>query len=214
LAVGQPEVREQQLAEAHQGLKKLPKAGRRQMSRTDPDRGFLRTREGWGLGYTADIAVSDDRFIVAARVTQQATDNASLLPMVEEVERHCGQRPQKVTADAGFFSGAGVRECSRRGMDLYVPDNNLRPEMRSGKVAGGMGRRAIRDPEPLRMREKLRSPAGRKLYQRRQAVVEPVIGILKVQRRMRRFRRRGLQAVNTECLLVAIAYNIARLRHG
>jgi hypothetical protein len=105
-----------------------------------------------------------------------------------------------------------LRECSRRSIDLYVPDNNLRHEMRSGKPAGGIGRRAIRDPEYLRMREKLRSPAGRKMFQRRQAVVEPVIGILKVQRGMRRFGRRGLQAVNTEWIMAAIAHNIARLR--
>ena len=125
--------------------------------------------------------------------------------------QQCRQPPQKVTADAGFFSGAAVRECNRRGIDLYVPDNNLRHEMTSGKPAGGIGRRAIRDPEHLRMREKLRSPAGRKMYQRRQAVVEPVFGILKEQRGMRRFRRRGLEAVNIEWLLVAIAYNIGRL---
>jgi hypothetical protein len=210
-AVAQPEVLEQQLAEAHQGLKQLPKAGRRQVSATDPESRFLSTREGWVLGYTADIAVSDDHFIVAARVTQQASDNASLLPMVDEMEQRCRQRPQKVTADSGFFSGAALRECSRRGIDLYVPDNNLRHEMTSGKPAGGIGRTAIRDPEHLRMREKLRSPAGRKMYQRRQAVVEPVIGILKVQRGMRRFRRRGLEMVNTQWVLAAIAYNIARL---
>jgi DDE family transposase len=92
-----------------------------------------------------------------------------------------------------------------------VPDNNLRHEMTSEKPAGGIGRTAIRDPEHLRMREKLRSAAGRKMYQRRQAVVEPVIGVLKQQRGMWQFRRRGLEAVNTEWLLVAIAYNIARL---
>ena len=211
VAMAQPEVLEQALAEAHQGLKKLPKAGRRQVSQTDPDSRFLRTRDGWVLGYTADIAVSDDHFIVAARVTQNATDNASLLPMVDEVERQCRQRPAKVTADAGFFSGTALRECSRRGIDLYVPDNNLRHEMTSGKPAGGIGRTAIRDPEHLRMREKLRSAAGRKIYQRRQAVVEPVFGVLKEQRGMRRFGRRGLEAVKTEWILAAIAHNIGRL---
>ena len=211
LAVAQPEILEQQLAEAHQGLTKLPKASRRQVSQTDPDSRFLRTREGWVLGYTADIAVSDDHFIVAARVTQNATDNASLLPMVDEVEKQCRQRPQKVTADSGFFSGTALRECSRRGIDLYVPDNNLRHEMTSGKPAGGIGRRAIRDAEHLRMREKLRSAAGRQLYQRRQAVVEPVFGVLKEQRGVRRFGRRGLEAANTEWILAAIAHNIRRL---
>ena len=66
--------------------------------------------------------------------------------------------------------------------------------------------------EARRLREKLRSREGRKCYQRRQAVVEPVIGILKEQRGMRRFRRRGLETVNTEWLMAVIAYNLGRLR--
>jgi len=61
------------------------------------------------------------------------------------------------------------------------------------------------------MRAKLRTREGRKIYQRRQAVVEPVFGILKEQRGMRKFRRRGLAAVSTEWMLAAIAYNLTRM---
>jgi transposase len=202
---------EQQLEQARQGLQPLPKRGRKQVSETDPDSRFLRSRKGWVLGYTAEMAVSDDHFIVATRVTQNATDNASLVPLVDEVEKQCRQRPAKVTADSGFFSGAALHECCRRGIDLYVPDPNLTHEINTGEVAGGIGRTAIRDLEHLRLREKLRSPAGRKMYQRRQAVVEPVFGVLKEQRGMGRFQRRGLAAVTTEWMLAAIAYNITRM---
>jgi len=203
--------RQQQEKLAEQPIPALPKKGRQQLSTTDPESRFLRTAEGWTLGYTADLAVSDDHLIVGARVTQNATDNASLVPMVEEVERHCGERPQKVTGDSGFFSGAALREMKRRGVDVYVPDNNLRHEMASGERAAGIGRCTIRDPEHLQLREKLRSPQGRRIYQRRQAVVEPVFGILKEQRGMRKFRRRGLAAVTTEWMLAAIAYNLTRM---
>ncbi len=208
---GEQQRLEQQLEQAGQGLQPLPRRGRKQMSVTDPDSRFLRSRKGWVLGYTADMAVSDDHFIVATRVTQNATDNASLVPLVDEVEKQCGQRPAKVTADSGFFSGAALHECGRRGIDLYVPDPNLTHEINTGKTAGGIGRTAIRDPEHLRLREKLRSLAGRKMYRRRQAVVEPVFGVLKEQRSMGRFQRRGLAAVTTEWMLAAIAYNIARM---
>src|SRR5882672_6528477 len=180
--------REQQQALAEQAVPVLPKKGRQQVSLTDPDSRFLRTAQGWELGYTADLAVTDDHLIVAARVTQNATDNGSLVPMVEEVERRCGARPEKVTGDSGFFSGEAVRTMRQRGIDLYLPDNNLRHEMRTGERAEGIGQRRIRDPEHQRMREKLRSTAGRAQYRRRQAVVEPVFGILKEQRGMRRFR--------------------------
>jgi hypothetical protein len=72
--------------------------GRQQVSRTDPESRFLRASQGWELGYTADRAVSDDHLIVAARVTQNAADNGSLVPMVEEVERQCcaGKRSAEV----------------------------------------------------------------------------------------------------------------------
>jgi IS5 family transposase len=158
--------------------------------------------------------VSDDHLIVAARVTQNATDNASLVPMVDEVERSCGERPQKVTSDSGFFSGAALHEMKRRGIDLYLPDPNLRHEMQTGQPAKGIGRCTIRDPEHLQLREKLRSPQGRRMYQRRQAVVEPVFGILKEQRGMRKFRRRGLAAVTMEWMMAAIAYNLTRMAHN
>jgi len=202
---------EQQRALAEQKVPALPKKGRQQVSLTDPESRFLRTAQGWELGYTADLAVSDDHLIVAARVTQNATDNASLVPMVEEVERQCGARAEKVTADSGFFSGQALRMMKQQGIDLYVPDNNLKHEMQTGKRAQGIGQSRIRDPEHRRMRTKLRTQAGRNIYQRRQAVVEPVFGILKEQRGMRKFRRRGLAAVTTEWMLAAIAYNLTRM---
>jgi transposase len=210
LAKHEQEALEEQLREAPRRLERLRKSGQRQLSATDPEARFLHTREGWVLGYTAEMAVSDDHFIVGTRVTQHATDNDSLVPMVEEVERQCGRRPGKVTADSGFFSGRALHQLREREIDAYVPDNNLKHEMRTGQRAGGIGRCAIRDAEHLRMREKLRSPAGRRLYERRQAVVEPVFGVLKEQRGMRRFRRRGLLAVGTEWMLAAIAYNLTR----
>jgi transposase len=199
---------------SQQPVPALPKRGRQQVSRSDPESRFLRTAQGWELGYTADLAVSDDHLIVATRVTQNATDNSSLVPMVEEVERQCRARPEKVSADSGFFSGQALHVMKGLGIDLYVPDNNLKHEMASGKRAAGIGRNRIRDPEHLRLRAKLRHPAGRDIYQRRQALVEPVFGILKEQRSMRKFRRRGLAAVSTEWMLAAIAYNITRMLRG
>jgi Transposase DDE domain len=41
--------------------------------------------------------------------------------------------------------------------------------------------------------------------------VEPVFGVLKQQRSMRQFRRRGLPAVAPEWALATTAYNLTRL---
>jgi hypothetical protein len=61
------------------------------------------------------------------------------------------------------------------------------------------------------MRQRLRSPAGRKRYERRKGLIEPVFGTLKEHRGLRRFYRRGLAGVNTEFLLMALAFNLTRV---
>jgi len=74
-----------------------------------------------------------------------------------------------------------------------------------------VGRNRIRSPLLRRLRRKMRSPAGRQVYARRKAVVEPVFGVLKQQRGMRQFRLRGLAKVQVEFTLAALAYNLNRL---
>jgi hypothetical protein len=56
------------------------------------------------LGYTGEIAVSQDHRIVAQRVTRQGNDNAWLLAMVELVKTSCGSPPERVVADSGYYS--------------------------------------------------------------------------------------------------------------
>ena len=160
------------------------------------------------MGYSGELAVSEDHFIVAVRVTQNATDNASLLPMVAEVERQCRARPQQVLADSGFYSGDNLDALEAQGIDGYVPDSNLARELNLGKR--GKENRPPRHRATRRMRRKLRSREGRRTYLHRKSLVEPVIGVLKEQRGMRQFLRVGLAAVSTELLLAAISYNLTR----
>ena len=195
-------------------LQRLRKSGLRQISRSDPESRFLRSREGWQLGYTAEIAVSEDHLIVAQRVTQNASDNASLLPLVDQASRQCRGKPRRVSADTGFFSLQNLHGLRERGIDGYLPDANLSYELKGKGKAHGIGKsKHLRDPEHRRMRRKLRDPAGRKIYGQRKAIVEPVFGVLKQQRGLRQFRLRGLQRVGIEFALAAIGYNLSRLYH-
>jgi transposase len=205
---------ERGLAQIPRRLERLRKSGLRQLSRTDPESRFLRSREGWQLGYSAEIAVSEDHLIVAQRVTQNASDHASLLPLVDEVDRQCRAKPQRVSADSGFFSLANLHGLRARQIEGYVPDANLSYELKGQGKARGIGRqRHLRDPEHRRMRRKLRSRDGRQIYRQRKAIVEPVFGVLKQQRGLRQFRLRGLARVGIEFTLAAIGYNLSRLYH-
>jgi hypothetical protein len=205
---------QRQLGQIPRRLQRLRKSGLRQISRTDPESRFLRSRDGWQLGYTAEIAVSEDHLIVAQRVTQNASDNASLLPLVDEASRQCRGKPQRVSADTGFFSLQNLHGLREREIDGYVPDANLSYELKGKGRARGIGRsKHLRDPAHCQMRQKLRDPAGRKVYAQRKAIVEPVFGVLKQQRGLRQFRLRGLHRVGIEFTLAAIGYNLSRLYH-
>jgi transposase len=198
----------QALAEMPRRLERLRKSGLKKLSRTDQDARFLRRRGGeFVLGYSAEIAVSDDHLIIAQRVTQNATDNASLEAMLDQAEQRCGAPPDAALADSGFFSIANLEQMEQRNIDAYVPDSNMARALNLGTRC----RTRALAPAHRRMRARLRSPAGQAAYARRKAVVEPVFGVLKQQRGMRQFRTCGLKQVENEFTLATMAYNITRL---
>jgi len=114
-----------------------------------------------------------------------------------------------VSADAGFFCKENLHAMEERGIDAYVPDYNMARVLNRG---GRLKQRAC-DPVHQRMRRKLRSAGGRGVYGRRKELAEPVMGILKEQRGMRRFRLRGLSQVAIELTFAATALNLKRIWH-
>jgi transposase len=205
---GYQENLEERLAETQEKLHKVQKLGAQQVSHTDPDSRFLHQSGGFVLGYTVDLAVSDDHLIVAQRTTQAVDDSQSLLPMLDQVMENCGEWPAQASADSAFFSVENLTGLATRGIEGFVPDAHL-----SGELQGH--RPPVKSPgdspEHCRMRARLRSEAGKRRYRRRQALVEPVIGVLKEQRGMRGVRLRGLSKVQTEIALVCTAFNLTRL---
>ena len=197
---------EKQLAELPARLQTLKKSGLKKRSRTDPDSRFLKQRSGFVLGYTATIAASEDQMIVEQRLTQETTDRDALLPTLEGVKQRCGQFPDKTVADTGFFALDRLQEAEKQGLDVYVPDPFLAHVLNRGGRLRGRARQAVH----RRMRQKLRSKQGREVYRKRKALVEPVFGVLKEQRGLRQFRRRGRENVAVELSLATTAYNLTR----
>lgn len=207
-----PQQWQQRLDEIPRQIQELRKSGQARGSRTDPESRYLRRRGGFCLGYTAEVAVSDDHLIVAQRVHQAPTDNGSLAAMTEAAEYECGERPKMVLADCGYYSMDQIQAVEAHGIEVYVPDVLVARELAGGDVVVEMNaRQQRRHPGLQELRERLRGPTARSCYARRKALVEPVFGVLKQQRGMRQFRRRGLTGVGTEWALATTAYNLTRL---
>jgi transposase len=175
-------------------------------SRIMPDGG---NKGSFLQGYNAQIAVdSQSQVIVAAEVTQETNDKKQLLPMIAQIVTNLDQKPEKISADTGYFSEANVTDESVQDVDLYVAtdrDKHGSPETASS------------EPLPLdaspkqTMRSKLRTEAGREVYKMRKAIVEPVFGQIKELRGFRRFSLRGKQNVRCEWRLVCAVSNLLKL---
>lgn len=160
-------------------------------------------------GYNAQIAVdSASQVIVAAEVTQETNDKKQLLPMIARIAINLDQKPEKVSADTGYFSEANVTNEQVKGVDLYVATG--RDKHGSALETGSSPPSPGASPKEA-MREKLRTEAGRAVYKMRKAIVEPVFGQIKEQRGFRRFSLRGKENVSREWRLVCAASNLLKL---
>lgn len=158
-------------------------------------------------GYNAQIGVdAHAQIIVAASVVQAGNDQQQLVPVLTKVNENVGRLPEKVSADAGYFSTAAVTHEAFSGIDLYVPPNEPEPIDCESEEAH---LQAVRVQD--RMWEKLKSKEGRAVFSRRKVIVEPVFAYLKHTRGIRQFLLRGLAQVEAEWLLVCLTHNLLKL---
>ncbi len=194
---------------------------------TDPDSRIMKdgATKSFVQGYNAQAAVDETaQVIVACAITQQANDKQQLAPLLEQVEQNLGRKPEKATADSGYFSEAAVTDPKAKGVELLVaPDrqeHGTEPEETgagAAEVAEAVQREAATDAAPAKpsvaeaMRQKLSSAEGKAVYKMRKAVVEPVFGQIKERRGFRRFLFRGLKKVEAEWQIICLTHNLLKL---
>jgi transposase len=92
----------------------------------EPEARFMRMGSGgYAPAYNVQTAVdSEHALIVAQQVTDEATDNRSLLPMAEAAKAAVGNPPAlNVVADAGYSNGQQAEACEAQGIVPHVPAN-------------------------------------------------------------------------------------------
>lgn len=184
-----------------------PKA---QRNFVDPDSRILEQGGVFVQGYNCQLAVDDGhQIIVAQAVTNLVSDNANLLPLIQQVHETCGKGPSSCTADAGYWSPEVPEACDRRGTEVYICPDRPRHHAEEGPPA-----KPPRSPHGralASMRQKLQTREGRAIYARRKAVVEPVNGQIKQARGFRQFLVRGLESVSAQWSLVCTGHNLLKL---
>ncbi len=186
-----------------------------QINLTDEDSRIMpATGKGFEQSYNAQAAVdTESMLVVATNIAQVATDKQQVEPMLEalaDLPDELG-RVKRLLGDNGFFSAANVESCVTAKIEplLAAGRDSHHPHWED----------RFTEPPPLnepasavdRMKHRLNTRKGRKLYGLRKQTVEPVFGIIKSVMRFRQFLLRGLAAVQGEWTLVTMAWNIKRM---
>lgn len=175
---------------------------------TDPDSRTMKTWNGYVQGYNVQIAVDcSSQVIVACDVVQDGNDKHQLRRMFSLVRKNLGRLPERLLADAGYFSTKEVDGVE--GTELFIATKSRRKtgldEVLPIIELGG------RPTTKQAMELLLGTNEGRATYRLRGQTVEPVNGQLKDRGGMREFRLRGLDKTRTEALLASMGNNIKKL---
>jgi transposase len=186
-----------------------------QVNLTDEESRIMPSSDkGFTQAYNAQAAVDvGTMIIVESHISQAPNDKQEITPALASLNT----LPEKLgkvdtmLADAGYFSKDNVASCEKSEIDSFIPPNR---EKHNQPLTARFS-----DPEPLpedadtidRMRHKLKTVEGRKVYAQRKSTIEPVFGIIKHVLGFRQFFLRGLEAVSAEWTLVSIAWNIKRM---
>jgi hypothetical protein len=186
-----------------------------QINLTDEDSRIMpATGKGFEQSYNAQAAVdTESMLVVATDIAQVANDKQQLAPMLKALAGLPDElgRVKRLLGDNGFFSAANVERCVAA---------KIEPLLAAGHDAHHPHwEDRFTEPPPLnepasavdRMKRRLKTRKGRKLYDLRKQTVEPVFGIVKSVMRFRQFLLRGLAAVKGEWTLVTMAWNIKRM---
>jgi IS5 family transposase len=123
--------------------------------------------------------------------------------------------PEAILADRGYLNGPSIERIQAQGMEAYVALNAEAHQRRSYDLRCEQTRREnplkFKAPVLVAMEQKLRTAEGRRRYLRRQASIEPVIGIIKKVLGFEQFLLRTLAKVSLEWTLVCTAFNLRRL---
>jgi transposase len=186
--------------------KRADKQDDARVSTTDPEARVMKMADGgWRPAYNVQLAVdTESRLIVGVDVTDRGSDARELCPMLDQIERRTGRRPDEVLADGGFANVKTIEGAQQRGVTIYTPPTAPRQERDPNLPLP-------KDIPPIaEWRQRMGTETAKQIYKNRAATIETVNADLKAHRGLDRFRVRGLDKTLGVTLWAAITFNLLR----
>lgn len=177
---------------------------------SDPESRIMKGPDGFVQAFNTQVAVeSISQLIVGQTVTQEANDKQQITPMVTTIEQQAGQKPKELLADSGYCSEKNLEYLDKKKITAYVATK--RQKHREPETSCKRGPLPNNSTRVDKMRRKIQTKAGAKIYAARKSIVEPVFGQIKHARGFRQFLMRGIEKVKAEWALVCATHNILKL---
>jgi transposase len=179
------------------------------VSATDPDSRLVPAKNGggWHQGWNLQLTAARRQILLAAELHDNPADAGALVQQITAATANCelaglAGRIRAWLADSGYASAATFKELDH--LMLLVAVRN-----EAAQAGRGDGRDTV--PEGWeKMAARLATPAGKRLYARRAAQVEPAFAQF-FARFGRYVNYRGRDAVDTEIKLLATVHNLGKL---
>jgi transposase len=192
-----------------------------QRNSTDVDSRLMPTRKGFIQGYNAQLAGSQDHFIIAGHLVQDPGDVEQFQDMTHRAAETADllrpHRPDPTNphatigttlADNGYCSHDNL---TAPGPDRLIATGKHRDLHTAATTNPATGPPPAHATPTEAMHHRLRTPDGAATYKKRAATIEPINGHLKDRGNLRTFLLRGLHACQAELHLAALAHNLRRL---
>lgn len=187
-----------------------PKA---QVNLTDEESRIMKTSGGgFEQCYNAQASVEQESYLITHHhVTQHTNDKQEIEPSLQYFQQHPEITPNKIVADAGYYSENNITLCNEHKIVPYI---SLNKEKHNQSLDERFKKEEPLPDNPTTaeiMYHRLHTDEGKQIYAKRKSTIETVFGIMKHVMGFRQFFLRGFQSAKGEWNLLCIAYNLKRM---
>jgi hypothetical protein len=178
--------------------------GAARASTTDPEARVMKMPDGgFRPAYNVHFATDGAHgVIVGVAVSNAGTDAGQTAPMVEQIARRTGGRPQDYLVDGGYATRDDVTGLEERGITVYAPVRAPRNKPDEERYQARWGD----SPQVAGWRARMASDAAKAVYRQRGAIAEWTNAQAR-RHGLGQFNVRGVVNATSVALLLAIAHN-------
>ena len=119
--------------------------------------------------------------------------------------------PHSALADTGYYSDENIKMCEADNITPYISFGKEQHNQPLEDRFAGVQELPEDATDIEKMKHRLQTQEGKKIYAQRKSIVEPVFGVIKHVMGFRQFMLRGFEKAKGEWNLMCIAYNLKRL---